>query len=107
MCNLGEKWKRGVVNKSKNAKIEIDLNPPPLFDPYHPGLFRPLTAQGGTLPPKISKTAIVRALFFGLGSLGKMHILNVFRFLVSALREVEISGSRNFENSRNSDYFFF
>ena len=28
VCNLGEKWRRGVVYKSKNAKIEIGLNTP-------------------------------------------------------------------------------
>ena len=28
--NLGVKWRNGVAYKSKNAKIEIGLNPPPL-----------------------------------------------------------------------------
>ena len=28
--NLGKKWRYGVTRKSKNAKIEIGLNPPPL-----------------------------------------------------------------------------
>ena len=26
MCNLGKKWRRGVVYKSKNTNIEIGLN---------------------------------------------------------------------------------
>ena len=30
--NLDVKWRNGIAYKSKNAKIEIGLNPPPLKD---------------------------------------------------------------------------